>query len=132
MRDMGQPFNHEEQLFFRNKPGLWPLYEQLLEQIIRLYPSTIVQVKNTQISFIDKHLYACVSFLRFKRAPNLPKDYFVLTLGMPSPVTSQRLMMVVEPYPGRFTTHIPIGSMGHLGSELFIWLDKAHQFALDK
>ena len=70
-RDIGQPFNHEEQLLFRNKPGLWPLYEQLSEQIIRLYPSTIVQVKNTQIFFIDKHLYACVSFLRLKRAPNL-------------------------------------------------------------
>lgn len=49
-RDIGQPFNHEEQLLFRNKPGLWPLYEQLSEQNIRLCTSTIVQVKNTQIS----------------------------------------------------------------------------------
>lgn len=70
MRDIGHPFNHEEKLLFRNKPGLWPLYEQLSEQIMRLYHSTIVQVKNTQISFIDKLLYACVSFLRLKRAPN--------------------------------------------------------------
>ena len=96
------------------------------------FPLNHLQVKNTQISFVEKHLYACVSFLRFKKSPELPKDYFVLTLGMPYLVQSPRLKMAVEPYPGRFTTHIPIGSIEDIDNELMGWLADVHRFALTK
>lgn len=129
---MDRPLNHEESLFFRKKPNLYPCYVRLSELILSRFPSTIIQVKNTQISFVEKHLYACVSFLRFKKSPELPKDYFVLTLGMPYLVQSPRLKMAVEPYPGRFTTHIPIGSIEDIDNELMGWLADAHRFALTK
>ena len=78
------------------------------------------KVQKSQISYYNRRLYACVSFLKVKKKAELPEDYFVLTPGLS------------EPYPGRWTTHFVISSPSDLDEELFDWIEQAYQFAQAK
>ena len=91
-----------------------------------------MKVQKSQITFSNRHVYACVSFLRVKRKAELPDDYFVLTLGLPYPLESGRVAVKTEPYPGRWTTHILISSISDLDEELFDWVDQAYEFSEKK
>lgn len=87
---------------------------------------------SSQISYYNRHLYACVSFLKVKKNSELPEDYFVLTLGLSAPLESDRVAVKTEPYPGRWTMHFVISSPSDLDEELFDWIEKAYSFAQEK
>lgn len=89
-------------------------------------------MQKSQISYYNRHLYACVSFLKAKKKAELPEDYFVLTLGLSAPLESDRVTAKTEPYPGRWTTHFVISSPSDLDEELFDWIEQAYQFAQEK
>ena len=86
----------------------------------------------TQISYCNRHHYACVSFLKVKKKSELPEDYFVLTLGLSAPLESDRVAAKTEPYPGRWTTHFVISSPSDLDEKLFDWIEQAYSFAQEK
>lgn len=71
-------------------------------------------MQKSQISYYDRHLYACVSFLKVKKKAELPEDYFVLNLGLSAPLESGRAAAKTEPYPGAldnaFRHQRPLGS----------------------
>ena len=67
-----------------------------------------------------------------KKKSELPDDYFVLTLGLPAPLESDRVAAKTEPYPGRWTTHFVISDPSDLDKELFDWIEQAYQFAQAK
>lgn len=52
-----------------------------------------------------------MSFLRVSKKADLPDPYIVITLGLSYPLESSRVPGKTEPYPGRGTTHIVIGSV---------------------
>ena len=83
----------------------------------------------TQITFSNKHVFACVSFMRPKKKSELPAFYFILTLGLSYPLESERVAVKTEPYPGRWTTHIVISDISDLNQELFDWIKQAYEFA---
>lgn len=89
-------------------------------------------MQKSQISYYNRHLYACVSFLKLKKKAELPEDYFVLTPGLSAPLESDRVTAKTEPYPGRWTTHFVISSPSDLDEELFDWIEQAYQFAQAK
>jgi len=89
-------------------------------------------VQKSQISYCNRHLYACVSFLKVKKKSELPEDYFVLTLGLSAPLESDRVAAKAEPYPGRWTTHFVISSPSDLDEKLFDWIELAYSFAQEK
>lgn len=89
-------------------------------------------MQKSQISYYNRHLYACVSFLKVKKKAELPEDYFVLTLELSAPLESDRVAAKTEPYPGRWTTHFVISSPSDLDEELFDWIEQAYQFAQAK
>ena len=89
-------------------------------------------MQKSQISYYNRHLYACVSFLKVKKKAELPEDYFVLALGLSAPLESDRVAAKTEPYPGRWTTHFVISSPSDLDGELFDWIEQAYQFAQAK
>ncbi len=89
-------------------------------------------MQKSQISYYNRHLYACVSFLKAKKKAELPEDYFVLTPGLSAPPESDRAAAKTEPYPGRWTTHFVISSPSDLDEELFDWIEQAYQFAQAK
>ena len=89
-------------------------------------------MQKSQISYYNRRLYACVSFLKVKKKAELPEDYFVLTLGLSAPLESDRVAVKTAPYPGRWTTHFVISSPSALDEELFDWIEQAYQFAQEK
>ena len=89
-------------------------------------------MQKSQISYYNRRLYACVSFLKVKKKAELPEDYFVLTPGLFAPLESDRVAAKTEPYPGRWTTHFVISSPSDLDEELFDWIEQAYQFAQAK
>ena len=89
-------------------------------------------MQKSQISYYNRRLYACVSFLKVKKKAELPEDYFVLTRGLSAPLESDRVAAKTEPYPGRWTTHFVISSPSALDEELFDWIEQAYQFAQEK
>lgn len=119
----------DELLFFEKQMSAFFLYEILKKKITERFSAANIQVKKTQISFSNKHIFACVSFQRVLRKSELPNPYIVLTLGMPYPLESPRAAVKAEPYPGRWTTHIVLGAADEIDDELFTWLSDAYEFA---
>lgn len=115
--------------FFDQHQGAYPLYEKFADMLFSRFPETRRKVQKSQISFYNRHLYACVSFLRVKKKSELPDNYFVLTLGLPNPLESDRVAAKTEPYPGRWTTHFVLSSEADLDEELFEWVAQAYEFA---
>ena len=119
-------------LFFDGHADLFPLYEALEARLFSRYPQVNIRVQKTQISFFNRHLFACVSFLRLRKKAGLPASYFVLTLGLPAPLASSRAAAQTEPYPGRWTVHIALSAAADLDTELFDWINQAYTFAEGK
>lgn len=124
--------NQDVLLFFDKHQTAFSLYEVFADKIESRFPDTKMKVQKSQITFSNRHVYACVSFLRVKKKAELPDDYFVLTLGLPYPLESGRVAVKTEPYPGRWTTHILISSISDLDEELFDWVDQAYEFSEKK
>lgn len=101
-------------------------FEELLYDT---FPSVHKRVQKTQITFTNRHVFACVSFARVKRKAELPDGYLVITLGLPAPLRSDRVAVKTEPYLGRWTHHIVISRPGELDEELVSWIRDAYTFA---
>ena len=119
-------------LFFDQHQTVYPLYEHFQKTLFVRFPESRIKVQKSQISYYNRHLYACVSFLKVKKKADLPKEYFVLTLGLPAPLESDRVAAKTEPYPGRWTTHFVISTPSDLDEELFNWMEQAYNFAQSK
>lgn len=117
---------------FSGHEAALPLYEAFEKKLLAAFPQTSVRVFKTQISYANRHLYACLSFARVKRKAELPEGYLVLTLGLPFPLDSPRAAVKTEAYPGRWTTHIVASRPEELDEELFGWLAQAYAFAENK
>ena len=115
--------------FFDQHEAVYPLYELFCEKLLVEFPDTRVKVQKSQISYYNRHLYACVSFLKVRKRAELPEDYFVLTLGLPVPLESGRVAAKTEPYPGRWTTHFVISDPSDLDEGMFGWVAQAYWFA---
>lgn len=118
--------------FFDVHPAALPLYEAFENRLLEEFPETSIRVQKTQITFSNRHVYACVSFQRVRKKADLPDPYIVVTLGLPYPLESGRVAGKAEPYPGRWTTHIVIGNAGEIDGELFSWVRQAYHFSESK
>ena len=116
-------------LFFSGHQDALPIYEYFESRIFSLFPEARKRVQKTQITFYNRHVFACVSFLRVKRKAELPDPYIVVTLGLTYSLESVRAAARSEPYPGRWTTHIVVGSIDEIDDELLGWVDQAYIFS---
>ena len=116
-------------MFFDAHRASLPTFAALEERILERFPETKKRVQKTQISYYHRHVFACVSFARVKRRAELPETWFTLTLGLPYPLESNRAAVKTEAYPGRWTTHLVIGSEEELDEEVFAWLEQAYDFS---
>ena len=106
--------NPDVLMFFDRKPAALLLYEAFAGEMAARFPETRVRVQKTQITFSNRRVYACVSFLRVKRKSELPVSWFTLTLGLPDALESPRVAAKAEPYLGRWTTHIVLSDPSEL------------------
>ncbi len=116
-------------LFFERQPEALPLYLAFEALLRAAFPEVNRRVQKTQITFRNRHVFACVSFARVKRKAELPAGYMVITLGLPFPLESERVAVKTEPYPGRWTHHIVVSRPEELDGELLAWIREAYAFA---
>lgn len=122
----------DEMLFFSQHKEVYPLYQIFVSKLLSYFPKTKKKVQKTQITFSNRYVFACVSFLRVKKKAELPDNYFVLTLGLCKPLESDRLAIKTEPYPGRWTNHLVISTPADLDEKLFEWVRQAYEYAETK
>lgn len=112
--------------FFDGRPEALSLYQALAAQI-DAFPEVSVKVQKSQIGFYGKHLFAMVSLPKRKRDPGI-----VVTFGLGRRELSPRVETAVEPYPGRWTHHVPVTGEDELDGELLGWLQEAWAFGQAK
>ena len=119
-------------MFFDQHMDILPLYQAFEELLFDSFPVVNKRVQKTQITFSNRHVFACVSFARVKRKDELPMRFIVITLGLPAPLDSERVAVKTEPYPGRWTHHIVVNKPEELDEELLSWVREAYDFAAVK
>ena len=116
-------------MFFDGHLDTLELYRAFEGLLYDAFPIVNKRVQKTQISFFNRHVFACVSFARVKWKVKLPEGYMVITLGLPAPLESARIAVKSEPYPGRWTHHIVVSRPEDLDGELVSWIGEAYAFA---
>ena len=117
--------------FFDERPEELALYEALTQVMDASFPDAAIKVQKTQISFYGRHLFAAAS-LPLRRKKDWPKHSLLVTIGLPYRLTSPRVAVAVEPYPGRWTHHVLLSEAAQADSELLGWLREAYAFAESK
>ena len=119
----------DEILFFAGKPGAAALYEALAAKIREQVDDVRVQVRKSQISFLNRRMFACASLLPARRKAERPEPYLTVTFGLDRRVDSPRIAVAVEPYPRRWNHHVLIGTTEEIDEELLSWIREAAVFA---
>lgn len=109
-----------------------PIYERLEERIRSEIGEVRIKVQKSQISFYNKHLFACASMMRVRKKKDCPLAYLVVTFGLGVRVASPRIDVATEPYPNRWTHHVLLAGPEEVDGELMGWLREAAAFALQK
>lgn len=121
--------NDEILFFFDKHMESLPLYEAFEEKIMKEIENVQRKVQKSQISFYNKHLFACVSFARARKKKDCPPIFIVVTFGLDHRVESPRIEIATEPYPNRWTHHLLISDIRELDDELLSWIKEAAAFS---
>ncbi len=88
-------------------------------------PEFGIPVQKAQIALLNRHAFACVSFLAVRCKALMLQSSITVTFGLDHPLASARIAAKAEAYPGRWTHHLVICDAAELDSELFAWLHEA-------
>jgi len=113
----------ETLLFFSKAPNALALYAALEEKLLQALPDTQIKTSRTQISFVAKRMYGCVS-LRGKK--------LVVSFGLPERLETARIAQAVEVRTNRWTHHAALERLQDVDDELLSWLVCAYDFAARK
>lgn len=121
----------DETVFFEKCPEMLPVYVCLKGKLAERYPEMTVRVSKSQISFRNRHIFAMAS-LPMRRGKGWPEKYLLVSFGLGARRVSPRIVHAIEPYPGRWTHHVPVCGPGDLDGELMGWLDESYRFSMLK
>lgn len=114
-------------LFFNDRPELVPLYAAFDEALAARFGPQEPRVQKTQITYVNPRVFACVSLPRRKGEKGI-----LVTLGLGRRLEHPRIAVATEPYPGRWTYHIPVSGAEEIDEELLGWVEEAYRFTLTK
>lgn len=117
--------------YFDGRPQELALYQALFACMDKAFPQMSLKVQKSQISFYGRHLFAAAS-LPVRRRKGWPPRCLLLTFGLGERLSSPRIAVAVEPYPGRWTHHLVLSQPQQLDDEVLAWLDQAWAFAQNK
>ena len=114
--------------YFAGEEALLPLFRALESAIVTRWDDTRERVLKTQISFDSKRPF-CIAWLpRGRNLPGWRGQYLIVTVGWTQPLDTPRAAVCTEPYPGRFTHHIPITRIEEIDEELLGWIAQAREW----
>lgn len=122
----------EEMTFFDDRPEELAIYAALTERLADMGCEFNLRVQKTQISFYNRYLFACVSFLRAKKKAELPPHFLTVTFGLGYPKSADRIAVCTEAARHRWTHHVVVGSVAEIDDELMGWLKEAYDFSNSK
>ena len=91
-----------------------------------------VKGAKTQISFSNKRGFAFVSFNPCRRAKERPAVWMTVSFGLGYRKEAERVDVATEPYPGRWTHHVPLRRQSEIDDELMGWIREAAEFSAEK
>ena len=118
--------------FFGEHTEALPIYERLEERILAQIPDVKIKVAKTQITFAKRYGFAFVSFNPCRKAKDRPAAWMTVTFGLGYRKGSPRIDIATEPYPGRWTHHVMVGSVDEIDEELLGWIQEAAAFSASK
>ena len=118
--------------FFNQHPEAIPLYTAFEERLLAELEGVVIQPQKSQITLKNRRVFGAVSFLPARKAKARPDPYITVTLGLNRREGSPRVDQASEPYPGRWTHHLVIGSVEEIDAELMAWVKEAYDFAAAK
>ena len=121
----------DEIMFWDKWIQLLPLYEAFKNRLSKAYPDIKIKVSKSQISFYNRHMFAMVS-PPVRRRKDWPKEFMLVSFGLPYQVISPRIAMSVEAYPGRWTHHVIVENAETIDEALLAWIDEAYSFSESK
>ena len=121
--------NSDILFFFGEHMDALPIYERLEERILTQIPDVKIKVAKTQITFAGKRGFTFVSFNPCRKAKDRPAVWMTVTFGLGYRKESPRIDVATEPYPGRWTHHVMVGTPDEIDEELLGWIQEAAEFA---
>lgn len=121
----------DEVMFWDKWAQLFPLYETFKNCLEKTYPDMKIKVSKTQISFYNRHMFAMVS-PPARRRKDWPKEFIMVSFGLPYQVQSPKIAMSVEAYPNRWTHHVIVDSVDAIDEALLGWIHEAYAFSESK
>lgn len=113
--------------FFREDGGRVALFSSIREAI-EAFGASDEHMGKSQISFGTKRKFAWV-WMPIHTGKGRPEGCLVLTLALRRRVDSDRVAEAVEPYPGRWTTHIIIADAKDMDEEVSMLIEEAYLFS---
>ena len=124
--------NNDVLFFFGEHMDALPIYERLENAILTRVPEVNIKAAKTQITFANKRGFAFVSFNPCRKAKERPAVWMTVTFGLGYPKESPRIDVATEPYLGRWTHHVMVGSPDEIDEELLRWIQEAAEFSASK
>lgn len=118
--------------FFDQMPEALPLYQKFEREVLSRVEDVHIKVQKTQITYSNRHVFACVSFAKVRKAKERPPVYIVVTFGLAYKKESPRIDIATEPYPNRWTHHVLVSEEEEIDGELLGWVEEAAAFSAAK
>ena len=115
--------------FFGDRVDALPIYDRLENAILTRIPDVKIKAAKTQITFANRRGFAFVSFNPCRRAKDCPAVWMTVTFGLGCRKESPRIDAATEPYPGRWTHHVMVGTPDEIDEELLGWILEAAAFS---
>lgn len=118
--------------FFGEDMDALPIYERLENAILTQISDVKIKVAKTQITFAKRYGFAFVSFNPCRKAKDRPAVWMRVTFGLGYRKESPRIDVATEPYSGRWTHRVMVGSADEIDEELLGWIQEAADFSAAK
>lgn len=115
--------------FFARRPEVLPTVRAFLSGALERWPEAQIITQKSQVTLRGPRPFCALSLhVRFSRQRVPDPNYVTLSLFLPRPLADLRGGAAAEPYPGRFTNHLPLFSPRDLDDELWAWVNEARRF----
>lgn len=112
--------------FLSQKPAALPGAMAFLRGALERWPDTQIVTQKSQVGLRGPRPF-CALTLPGSRVKGHPTPGAVLSLFLSRPLETDRLILAVEAYPGRFTNHLALPGPEGLDEDLWTWTAEARR-----